>query len=289
MILSFFSMKILRTLETKLNEEVKDYNGARNFGSLWRKHLEQVPWADLDSIHDPLVYANCLVFPLYQVQYDSSNGGPDEHLIVHHSSWSGDCGLKPCEQGIRELFELLGINYEALMEETENLPSLFHDYFYKGPDAEFKNEPPIPVLVRRLVDRTLGGLYWDIYEITSQQWALQLNLKISRLFKNKPLKISFDISAHDNGALAEGCWVISSMYPLRTADEREAFCPKSLDFPPNTALNTFHFRLDNLVETYNSKLNALFTDRDMLRTDLPNPSSPVRTSRKFVRPNMPIE
>ena len=278
-------MKVLRNLEIRLNDELKDYNGARNFGVLWRKHLGQVPWADLDSVHDPLNYANGLVFPVYQVQYDSSNGGAEEHFLVHHSSWSGDCGLKPSEQGIRELFELLGMSYEDLMEETENLPSLFHDYFYKGPDAEFENEPPIPLLVRRLVDRTLGGLYWDIYDITSQQWALQLNLKISNIFSNRPLKIAFDISAMDNGALAEGFWAISYFYPLKTVEEREALCPKSLTFPPNSALNSFNSRLDNLLEKYNSKVNTLFTDRDLLRTDLPNPSRPAwNSSNRYVRP-----
>ena len=279
-------MKFLRDLEKRLNDLVKDHTGARNFGVLWRKHLERAPWADLDSVIDPLTYENSLTFPIFQTQYDSSSGGDEEHRILHHSSWSGECGLKPSENGIIEFFDLLGVNYHDLLEETENLPSLFHDYFYKGPEEAFKDEPPIPLIVKRLVDRTVAGCYWDIYEITSQQWAVQLNLKISHMFTNQPLKICFDVTAFDNGALAEGFWAISSLYPLGTPEERKLNCPSSLDFPPNSALDSYHSRLDTLLNKYNSRIDSLFNNTALLRTALPKPLRQHSDSRnKFERPH----
>ena len=279
-------MKFLQDLEKKLNDSVQDYAGARNFGLLWRKHLERVPWADSDSLHDPLTYDGAIIFPLFQIQYDSSYGGDEEHGILHHSSWSGKCGFKPSENGIIELFNILEMKYDELLEETKNLPPLFHDYFYKGPEEGFKEEPPIPLIVQRLVDRTVAGCYWDIYEITSQQWALQLNLKVSHLFTNKPLKVLFDITAFDNGALAEGFWPISSLYPLKTKQEREINCPVSLEFPPNAALDSYCNQLNTLLDKYNSRIDDLFIDRSSPRTLLPKPLSHSRDSRnRYVRPN----
>lgn len=279
-------MKFLRDLEKKLDEMVKDYSSARNFGELWRKHLERVPWADLESLLDPLTYRNGIIFPIYQVQYDNSFGDDEGHCILHHSSWSGECGLKPSENSIMEFFNLLGMSYEDLLEETKILPPLFHNYFYKGPEESFKDEPAIPLIVKRLVDRTLAGCYWDIYDITSQQWAVQLNLRISHLFTNRPLKVYFDVTAFDNSALAEGFWPISSLYPLTTPGEREINCPKSLVFPPNSALDSYNSQLNNLSDKYNSRLDDLFNGSALLRTALPKPLGHGRESRnKYVRPS----
>lgn len=277
-------MKFLRNLETKLNEKANSYEGARELGIIWKNHLKNTPWADRTSILDSITYNECLNFPLFQVQYELLLEN-DVFSLRNHPSWSGNCSWKPSEKGIRELLTALGTNYEDLLEDTKNLFPVFHDAYYRGPVESFEREPPIPLIVKRLTDRTVAGCYWDLFEVSSQQWALQLNIKLYHLFSNKRIKIKFDITAFDNATYDEGDWPMESLYPLNSPEEREINCPTSLEFPPNPALNSYRSLVRNLLDSYNVRLDELFNNRDTPRMELSKRQS-HQQDNKFIRPDI---
>ena len=261
-------MKFLRNLEKILNDKTKDYKGAQELGLLWEKHLKNTPWADRTSLLDSMTYEECVIFPIFQNHYEILLID-DAFSLRHHPSWSGNCSSKPSEGGIRDLLKTFEISYDELLEETKKLPPLFHNAFYKGPVENFEKEPPLPEIVKRLIDRTVSGCYWNLYEETSVQWAFQLNVKIYNLFTNKSLKVEFDITSFDNGGYAEGFWPIKSLYPLNSSQEREQNCPTSLELPPNPALNSYQYQLHNLSKMYNARLDELFSNQESPRMELP--------------------
>ena len=199
------------------------YHQIESFRKSWLKILNQAPWSDLEEIKNALFKENAILIPMYVVHY-AANEEKGRLKIRTHTTRNDDTSeTKPSMASIERALSLVGLTYETLMSmavKDDNSQGKFHNELWKGHVHESKGQPPLPDLIKYLLDEKVADLYSEANQarITKgpsnakakgwTDWAILLSLRIDRVFSNKDIILTLSITCYDNTAIDEGHWPI---------------------------------------------------------------------------------
>ena len=201
------------------------------FRQNWLQILRQAPWMDLEEVRLALSEEHAILIPLYVTHYEAvkenGNLGVKTHTTRNKDSYKN----KPSVDSIKKGLASIGLTYAKLMDMASKNDNgqgcAFHDTFWKGHAQTSKKQPPLPNLIKFLLDEKIRYLYSgpgqarvspredpaDSKELFRSEgpwtdWAILISLRIDRLFTNKDIILSLNITCYDNAVIHEGYWPI---------------------------------------------------------------------------------
>ena len=234
------------TYETKRNmyHNLTTFDQIEEFKQAWLTTLRQAPWMDLEEVRRTLLEDNAILIPMYVVHYEAYDEQNHFCIRTHTTRNNDDQENKPSVTSIEKALNTIGLNYDGLMKmaskDVKSENAEFHREFWTGHAATSKDQPPLPDLIKCLLDEKIRDLYSESgqarvdrkrnkpglsTQIPSRapwtDWAILISVRVDRLFTNKDIVLSLKITCYDNCVIEEGHWPIPE-------DEFQQFGEKSI-------------------------------------------------------------
>lgn len=214
------------------------------FKQTWLSTLRKAPWMDLEEVRTTLLEENAILIPMYVVHYEGFNEQDRFCIRTHTTRNDDDQEKKPSANSIDNALKSIGLNYDKLMKmavkDEKSKSAEFHNEYWTGHAPSSKDQPPLPELVKHLLDEKIKDLYSEAGQarvsrrrlkpgLSTQtpskapltDWAILISLRVDRAFTNKDIVLSLNITCYDNASIEEGHWPIPE-------DEFEQFGEKSI-------------------------------------------------------------
>ena len=263
-------MSSMTIISRRLNPNFESYTDCVNFGNVWRRYLMSVPWASARDLSDLLIYENAILLPFYVLHYDNFSIDGTFKFYSHPypaSTTNANVNLGSDLGKIKDLFHSLGLDFSIIEKNSLQLPLEFHSKYYIGHAPQFNDYPAVPECVKHMMDSavlTAYGLNAPNFRLSGDDWCVQLSFRIDNIFSKNSVQVNLITSMFDNCALTEN----PPFWPI------DQLC---------AGLSPYS-RIDSLLNTYNDKLETLFSgQKTVLRRYLDyTPSSEFEEAQAFL-------